>query len=234
MPHISDRVRALANGDPNSSKGGGSVYRVPDRLPLPMYFRQRRLTELVRHVQGCRACPRMEGRKRVLTSENGSAAARVMFIAEAPGRNGADRTGIPLHGDPSGNIFESLLESVGWQRRDVFITNAVLCNPRDEEGRNSTPTAVELANCSFNLDEQIRVVDPVVIATLGQSALSALSLIREHSYKLSRVVGTGVEWNGRILFPLYHTSPRAMIHRSITKQTMDFRWLKELVDAKVR
>jgi uracil-DNA glycosylase len=152
MPHISDRVRALANGDLNSSKSEGSVYRIPDRLPLPMYFRQRRLTELVRHVQGCRACPRMEGRKRVLTSENGSAA----------------------------------------------------------------------------------VVDPVVIATLGQSALSALSLIREHSYKLSRVVGTGVEWNGRILFPLYHTSPRAMIHRSITKQTMDFRWLKELVDAKVR
>jgi uracil-DNA glycosylase family 4 len=185
----------------------------PQRIPLPVGFAQTRLDGLITHVQGCRACPRMEGRKRVLTKLNGNAPAWVMFVAEAPGRNGAERTGIPLHGDPSGVNFERLLTAAGFRRSEVFITNAVLCNPQDKDGNNSTPTDQELRNCSFNLEQQIQFVNPFVIVTLGAKPLAALNIIRPHNFTLSGAVGQPQLWNGRTLFPVYHPSPRAMIYR---------------------
>jgi uracil-DNA glycosylase len=90
---------------------------------------------LVHCVEECEVCPRMEGRARVLGSANGPERAKVLFIAEAPGRLGAERSRIPLHGDQTGRNFEALLASVKLKRREVFITNAVLCNPQDEFGR---------------------------------------------------------------------------------------------------
>src|SRR3712207_6403845 len=103
---------------------------------------------LAQIVSGCRLCPRMEGRARVLGRKNGGLFARVLFVGEAPGRLGADRTGMPLSGDRSGNTFERLLRAARLTREEVFITNAVLCNPRDEKGRNARPMKSELNNCS--------------------------------------------------------------------------------------
>lgn len=189
-----------------------------------------RLTILFRVVQNCHACPRMEGRRRVLSTKNGKVSAKVMFIAEAPGRNGADRTGIPIHGDPTGVNFERLLSHIGWSRNDVFVTNAVLCNPRNDEGNNDTPTEFELCNCSIHLESTINIVNPVVIAPLGAKALQALSLISHHDFVLSKVVATTQEWNDRLVFPLYHPSPRVLVHRSMAKQRHDFSKLKEVVE----
>jgi DNA polymerase len=172
----------------------------------------------------------MEGRRRVLSRENGGPAAKVMFVAEAPGRNGADRTGIPLFGDPTGANFENLLREVNWSRNEVFVTNAVLCNPRDSQDRNDRPTDRELVNCSFNLDQTIQIIDPLVIVTLGGAALQALSFIQKHSFKLAKVIAQEQRWNGRILFPLYHPSPRVMNSvRSYSKQKGDFLQLAMIV-----
>src|ERR1700722_9261259 len=87
---------------------------------------------LVSEVNACRACPRMSGSQRVLSRAAGQLDARVMFIGEAPGRLGADGSGIPFHGDKAGNNFEELLERVGLTRYAIFVTNAALCNPKDE------------------------------------------------------------------------------------------------------
>ncbi len=209
----------------------------PTPIPVPLSVinhRQRRFELLVRHVQGCHACPRMEGRRRVLSNLNGhpSPKSKVMFIAEAPGRFGADRTGIPIHGDPTGHNFEKLLASVGWTRADVFVTNCVLCNPRDPEtGNNDSPTMAELENCSFNLESQLVLVDPKIIVTLGGKALEALSIIRPHSLTLRDFVATPSPWLSFILFPLYHQSPRALIHRGMNQQLHDFKLLKELASS---
>src|SRR4051794_39073251 len=92
---------------------------------------------LVARVQACERCPRMAGRARVLGVANGSRRPRILFVAEAPGRFGGDRTGVPLHGDRSGAIFEALLAAAGLSRAEIFVTNAVLCNPRDPAGRNA-------------------------------------------------------------------------------------------------
>src|SRR6266498_692380 len=93
-----------------------------------------------------------------------------MFIAEAPGRNGADRTRIPFHGDTSGRNFESLLASIELTRDEIFITNAVLCSPRKPSGANDKPARSEIRNCSDFLRRQIELINPPVVATLGAVA----------------------------------------------------------------
>ena len=87
---------------------------------------------LICKVRACRLCQRMEGSSRVLGHASGSPASELMFIGEAPGRLGADSSAIPFHGDKAGSNFEKLLRHVGLSRYDLFITNAALCNPKDE------------------------------------------------------------------------------------------------------
>ena len=191
---------------------------------------QIRLESLCRMVQGCHACPAMEGRRRVLSARNGRAGVNIMFIAEAPGRNGADRTGVPLHGDPSGMFFEQLLLEAGLARGEVFVTNSVLCNPRDENGNNRKPNPTETSNCSHHLAQQVEYVDPRVIVTLGAHPLEALNMIHPHQVSL-RNVGQTAMWMMRLLVPMYHPSPRATYHRSKEKMVEDFKRLKNLVQS---
>ena len=133
---------------------------------------------LVGDARACRACPRMEGRRRVLSELNGPLLARVLFIAEAPGRLGGDKGGIPLTGDASGRNFLRYLSAAGLKREDVFVTNAALCNPRTERGTNAPPSASEIRACSAFLSRTLDIVQPAVIATLGTKALAAKCLER--------------------------------------------------------
>jgi DNA polymerase len=185
--------------------------------------------ELIAEVQACRRCPSMEGRRRVLSHANGPARVRVMFIAEAPGRRGGEVTGVPLSRDASGQRFSRLLSVAGLSREEVFITNAVLCNPRTVSGVNRPPARNELRNCSGWLRAQIALVDAAVIVTLGAVALAALDRIEPHGLTLRSDAGRSVPWNGRLLVPLYHPSPRAGLSRSYADQDEDFRRLGELV-----
>ncbi len=77
-----------------------------------------RFEALVQSIQNCNLCPRMQCRRKVFSEANGNLNSKVLFIAEAPGRLGADHTGIPLHGDKTGDNFETLLQSVNWDRKD--------------------------------------------------------------------------------------------------------------------
>ncbi|MGQ0589821.1 MAG: uracil-DNA glycosylase [Sphingosinicella sp.] len=185
------------------------------------------LDELIRDVQECRRCPEMQGCTRVLSWANGSADAKIMFVGEAPGRLGADRTAIPFHGDKAGDNFERLLELGGFTRRQVFITNAVLCNPRDIHGNNAPPSKAALRNCAVNLQRQIQVVQPRLVVTLGGAALEATRLIENHDLSLSSDVRTARRWHGRVLIPLYHPGARAMIHRNFAAQTADYYFVGE-------
>jgi uracil-DNA glycosylase family 4 len=185
--------------------------------------------ELVEAAGSCRVCPRMDERRRVLGPGNGSLIARVCFVAEAPGRLGGDRTGIPLSGDQSGRNFDRLLNEAGLERSEVFITNAVLCNPRDAAGRNAAPTVRETRACFGFLKATIDLLQPDYAVALGAVALRALSLIERHDLTVSVDVGTVVRWYGRWLIPLYHPGPRAQIHRNFEQQAEDFRRLGSLV-----
>ena len=153
----------------------------------------------------------MCGRTAVLSELNGPIDARVMFIGEAPGRKGADRTRIPFSGDQSGRNFERFLTSINLQRSEIFITSAALCNPRTVTGANRRPTASELRNCSDFLRRTIALVDPSLIVTLGMVALEALKSLQYHELNLRKDAGKIRLWNGRLLVPLYHPSPQVLI-----------------------
>jgi uracil-DNA glycosylase family 4 len=146
-----------------------------------------------------------------LSERNGRVGdASVMFIGEAPGRQGGDRTRVPFSGDQSGRNFGRFIASIGLTRAAIFITNAVLCNPRRPSGANRPPTRREIANCSDFLRRQIEVVNPRVIVTLGAVSLDALRRIEYHELSLKEAAGQVYEWGGRLLVPLYHPSPQVL------------------------
>lgn len=163
-------------------------------------------------------------RAAVLSELNGPLDARVMFIGEAPGRKGADRTRIPFSGDQSGKNFERFLASAGLRRSQIFITSAGLCNPRKESGANRRPTAMELRNCAEYLRRTIALVDPRVVVTLGGVALEALKLVHPHEFLLKNDAAKVRGWNERVLIPLYHPSPQVLItSRDERAQLRDYR-----------
>lgn len=189
--------------------------------------KETKFLDLVNRVRACQKCPRMKGSARVLGLGCGPLEAPLMFVGEAPGRLGADGSHLPFHGDKSGHNFEKLIEQVGISRYEVFVTNAVLCNPKDENGNNSTPTPGEIANCAPFLRETIEILEPAIVVTLGAVALKACGVIEEHPVSLRERVRTCSIWMRRTLIPLYHPGQRAMVHRSFANQLSDYQFVAE-------
>jgi uracil-DNA glycosylase len=173
--------------------------------------RQKEFVTLASEAAACVRCPAMCERAAVLSELNGPVNARVIFIGEAPGRKGADRTRIPFSGDQSGKNFDRFLASIGLARSNVFITSAALCNPRTESGANRRPSAKELRNCSSFLRRTIELISPRIVVTLGGVALEALKLVHYHEFTLRDDAAKVRRWNGRLLIPLYHPSPQVLI-----------------------
>ena len=171
----------------------------------------------------CTRCPAMCERTAVLSELNGSVAARIMFIGEAPGRKGADQTRVPFSGDQSGRNFNRFLASIGLSRKDIFITSAALCNPRSESGANRKPSKAELNNCSPFLRRTMEIVNPALVVTLGSVALDALRSIAPHDLRLREAAATIQSWHGRVLVPIYHPSPQVLAsHRREAEQLRDY------------
>lgn len=186
-----------------------------------------KFAQLVADAQICTRCSEMRDCNRVLTDANGNPNSKILFIGEAPGRLGAERTVVPFHGDAAGENFDRLLRLAGFGRREIFVTNAVLCNPTDDRGNNRPPSTLNLKNCATLLERQIRTINPDIVVTLGAKALLALNYISEHGLQISSSVRTKNDWFGRILIPLYHPGARAMIHRNFATQTADYYYLSE-------
>ena len=179
--------------------------------------------ELVKDAAGCTLCPAMCGRSAVLSELNGSVDARIMFIGEAPGRKGADRTRVPFSGDQSGANLDRFLGSINLTRPEIFITSSALCNPRSESGANRRPTQKELSNCSGFLRRTIEIVNPRVIVTLGSVALEAIKRIQYHELNLKTAAAQVHSWNDRVLVPIYHPSPQVLAsHRREAEQLRDY------------
>jgi DNA polymerase len=164
----------------------------------------------------CRSCTQM-------VPGSGDPGAAVMLIGEAPGAN-EDRLGVPFVG-AAGKLLDSLLESVGLERGDVFVTNVLKARP--PENRDPSPT--EAAHHWPWLSEQIAAVDPDVIVLLGRHAMERFLPGR----KISELHGQPRLLNGRVLLPVYH--PAAALYNGGLRETVfaDFSQLPRLV-AQVR
>ena len=196
-------------------------------VPLPGGF-----NSLVTEVAGCRTCSEM-AYSHVLGPVNGPLRARLLIVGEAPGRLGAARTGVPFQGDRSGERLNALLEAAALDRSEVFITNAVLCNPLAGEGdaaRNRRPRVSELIACASFLERTLALVDAPVVAALGGIALEALGRLEPHGARqVSVEAGQARGWAGRIMVPLVHPSPRTQGRRSWAQQIADWEQLGRIV-----
>ena len=155
----------------------------------------------------------------------GSHTASIMFIGEAPGENEA-KTGRPFCGR-AGKVLDMLLESVGIQRKDVYVTNIV----KDRPPKNRDPLPEEIEIYASFLDRQIEIISPRVIATLGRFSMQYVM----HRYGLdfeldsiSKIHGQTFETSNFKLVPLYH--PAAAIYNQHLLDTLkeDFKVLKNL------
>lgn len=177
----------------------------------------------------CTTCPNMAGQSAVLGPANGSIDSDILFIAEAPGRFGAGRTGIPFSGDKSGDNFEALIAHIGLTRQDIFVTNAVLCNPL-QDGNNRRPTTKEINNCSSYLKSTLELMRPKVVVTLGGVGLDAINRILDTRYKLAEVIGKPQKTKRFTLLPLYHPSPRVTNwKRPLSVQKRDFKKILKII-----
>jgi uracil-DNA glycosylase len=165
--------------------------------------------ELHGRVRACTACPLHLTRIQAVPGY-GPVTARVMAVGEAPGEN-EDREGKPFVG-AAGRLLTALLESVGLDRRDIYITNIVKCRPP----RNRDPEPVEVDACSHFLDEQIDMLQPDVILLLGRHALTRLL---PDAGGISRLHGERLYRNDRVFVPLYH--PAAALYNGGLKETLE-------------
>ena len=170
-------------------------------------------------VRSCQRCALAQTRTHAVPGD-GPLDAEVMFIGEAPGVN-EDRQGLPFVGQ-AGAFLEELLAEAGLTRPEVYICNVLKCRPPG----NRDPLPTEIEACSDYLSAQIRLIDPLLIVTLGRYSMSRFF----PNQAISRIHGKPREANGRILVPMYH--PAAALHQQRLRGVIidDFRTLPELLE----
>ena len=170
------------------------------------------LEELYSRIASCRDCDLCQTRTHAVPGE-GPANAEVMFVGEGPGFH-EDRQGLPFVG-PAGRFLEEMLSSVGLRRADVYITNVVKCRPPG----NRDPLPMEIEACRGYLRQQIDIIKPKLIVTLGRYSL-AWFFPRD---SIGKVHGAVREREGVFFMHMYH--PAAALHAGHLRQTIvdDFR-----------
>ncbi len=132
---------------------------------VPEAQRKAVLEAIAAEVAVCTRCRLHQTRTRAVPGE-GTAATEVLFVGEGPGFT-EDQQGRPFVGR-AGALLSKLLDSIGWSRQEVFITNVVKCRPPE----NRDPQPDEIAACAPFLTRQIEALDPALIVTLGRFSMA--------------------------------------------------------------
>jgi uracil-DNA glycosylase family 4 len=174
--------------------------------------RREELVALFNEVKGCTKCPLHETRSKAVFGA-GDADAELMFVGEAPGAE-EDRQGLPFVGR-AGQLLNQMLEEIGLSRDQVFIANVLKSRPPG----NRDPQPLEIEACRPYLFEQIRLIEPKVLCTLGNFATK---LLTGNPTGITRVRGTPQvhELGGHTVFllPLFH--PAAALRTPAVKETL--------------
>ncbi|MBD3194302.1 MAG: uracil-DNA glycosylase [Candidatus Lokiarchaeota archaeon] len=132
----------------------------------------------------CNRCGLYKNRSNVVKGR-GSLHSDIMFIGEAPGKE-EDRDGKPFVGR-AGKIFSNILDILGRNRKQIFLTNTVKCRPCDTlASPNRKPKNIEIFNCVKWLIQEINIVNPKIIVTMGDIAMSSVTGLSGISDKAGR------------------------------------------------
>jgi uracil-DNA glycosylase family 4 len=188
------------------------------------------MRELHERIMTCTLCPLCEGRHKVVPGE-GPVDAKTMFIGEGPGRQ-EDLEGRPFVGR-AGKFLEECLQSIALQREQVFITNIVKCRPTEKAGnwvKDRKPTTEEIVACKPYLDQQIELLRPEVICTLGDTARSQVfKRFGLEEDTIGHVHGRLFLAGSVRIVPLYH--PAAALYDNSLRQIImiDFQSLRRVL-----
>ena len=160
----------------------------------------RTLAEAAADAAGCTKCRLAEGRTQVVFGV-GNANAELMFIGEAPGFH-EDKQGEPFVG-AAGQLLTRMLGEIGLAREDVYIGNILKCRPPG----NRDPLPDEIESCTPWLIEQLSIIQPRVVVTLGNFATK---FVLNTSTGITRLRGQTFPWHGRTVVPTFH--PAAILH----------------------
>jgi len=178
-------------------------------------------------VAGCTKCPLAGGRTQVVFG-SGDPNADLMFVGEAPGFH-EDKQGVPFVG-AAGKLLDQLLAGIRLSRSEVFVANVLKCRPPG----NRDPMPEEIEACESHLWRQIELIEPRVVATLGNFATKLLSgrptgITRVHGQEQETTLG------GRrvLLYPIYHPAAALYTPRMLEVLKSDIARLPELLGREV-
>jgi len=177
------------------------------------------LDQLFESIKDCRRCSLAQNRTNLVLGA-GDERAEIMFVGEAPGFH-EDKQGEPFVG-PAGKLLDQLLNSIGLDRKQVYIANTLKCRPPE----NRDPTPEELKTCTPFLYKQIELINPRIICTLGNHATK---ILLKTSTGITQLHGKLVRKGTLTFVPLFH--PAAALHKPPLKSVLidDFQKLKELL-----
>lgn len=186
--------------------------------------REAALREFAEHVASCTKCALAAGRTQVVFG-SGSADADLMLVGEAPGFH-EDQQGLPFVGQ-AGKLLDRLLEGIGLTRADVFVANVLKCRPPG----NRDPLPEEIAACEPHLFRQIELIQPRIVATLGNFATRLLSgrptgITRVHGHEQEVTLGS----RRVTLYPLYHPAAALYTPSMLKVLEDDFARIPALLD----
>ena len=181
------------------------------------------LATFAEQVSGCTRCRLSQGRTQVVFGV-GNPHADLMFVGEAPGFH-EDKQGVPFVGQ-AGKLLDKLLGGIGLERSEVYIANVLKCRPPG----NRDPQPDEIESCEPYLFRQIELIQPRVVATLGNFATKLLSgkptgITRVHGQDQEVTLGG----NRVLLYPLYHPAAALYTPAMLNVLQEDFRRIPELM-----
>ncbi|HEX5694873.1 MAG TPA: uracil-DNA glycosylase [Acidimicrobiia bacterium] len=180
------------------------------------------LQELETRALVCTQCGLAETRTQVVFGV-GDPEARLMFVGEAPGKN-EDLQGEPFVG-AAGKLLDSLLEEIDLRRPEVYIANVLKCRPPG----NRDPRPDEIDACKGYLREQIRLVAPEVVMTLGNFATK---LLLNTEVGITRLRGQAYPWwLDAVLVPTFHPAAALRSGDRVTAQMReDFALVRSILE----
>ena len=179
------------------------------------------LQDLATSLHDCQRCKLAKlGRSQVVFGV-GNPHASIMFVGEAPGFN-EDQKGEPFVG-AAGKLLNDLLASANLSRDQIYIANVIKCRPPN----NRDPEPDEVETCKPFLLQQIQMIRPQLVCTLGNWATQTLL---ERKVGITKVKAQAFYMKDFVLFPLLH--PAAALHQGNLLPTLkeDFKKLKEFLD----
>ena len=182
------------------------------------------LRDYAEQTASCTKCALSAGRTQVVFG-SGSPNADVVFVGEAPGFH-EDQQGVPFVGQ-AGKLLDRLLEGIGLTRADVFVANVLKCRPPG----NRDPQPEEIAACEPHLFRQIELLEPRLVATLGNFATKLLSgrpagITRVHGQEQEVTLGARTV----LLYPLFHPAAALYTPSMLKVLEEDFARIPALLD----